>query len=274
MRRPDRRPERRSEDDREFVFGVHAVAEAVEAGEPLARITVGRRRAADKEIVPLLQTAAARGIPVDVEDDGAFRRFGDVHHQHIVALAPPFRYAEWASVRAAVRANPNALVVALDHIKDPHNVGAILRNAECAGAMAAVLPERRSAAVTAAVRRAAAGAASHIPVARVPNLVRAFEDLKEDGCWIVGTASGPQAQDYTTIDYTGRCVLVVGAESKGMSHLALQRCDLLARIPMYGKIASLNASSASAVVLFEAVRQRAIKGLVTGSTSGQTLVNP
>jgi 23S rRNA (guanosine2251-2'-O)-methyltransferase len=278
VRRPDARGARRSarspDDEREYIFGVHAVSEALAAGEPIARVMVGRRRAADKEIAALMQAAAARTIRVDIEDESAFRRFGDVHHQHIVALAPPFLYAEWPSVRAAVRANANALVVVLDHIEDPHNVGAILRNAECAGADAAVLPERRSAAVTAAVRRAAAGAASHLAIARVPNIVRAFTDLKEDGCWVVGTAAVPQAMPYTQVDFTGRCVLVVGAEAKGMSHLALERCDILAKIPMHGKIASLNASSAAAVVLFEAVRQRAAKQLVTTSTSGQTPVNP
>jgi 23S rRNA (guanosine2251-2'-O)-methyltransferase len=260
--------------EREYVFGVHAVTEAIAAGEPLLRLTVGRRRAVDKDIAELLRTAAARGIRVDIEDEAAFRRYGDAHHQHIVALAPPFHYADWPAVRAAVRADANALVVALDHIEDPQNVGAILRNAECAGAIAAVLPERRTAAVTAAVRRAAAGATSHLPIARVPNIVRAFADLKEDGCWVVGTAAVPKAMPYTAVDFTGRCVLVVGAESKGMSHLALQRCDILAKIPMNGKIASLNASSAAAVVLFEAVRQRALKRLVTTSTSGQTPVNP
>jgi 23S rRNA (guanosine2251-2'-O)-methyltransferase len=278
LRRPEargaRRPARSAEEEREYIFGAHAVSEALAAGEPLVRLMVGRRRASDKDIAALLQTAAARGIRVDVEDEAAFRRFGDAHHQHIAALAPPFRYADWSSVRAAVRANANALVVVLDHIEDPQNVGAILRNAECAGATAAVLPERRSASVSAAVRRAAAGAASHLPIARVPNIVRAFGELKEDGCWVVGTAAVSTAMPYTDVDFTGRCVLVVGAEAKGMSHLALERCDILAKIPMHGKIASLNASSAAAVVLFEAIRQRAAKQLVTTSTSGQTPVNP
>jgi 23S rRNA (guanosine2251-2'-O)-methyltransferase len=266
--------DRTPDPDREYLFGVHAIAEAISAGEPLLRIIVGRRRAVDKEIVELMQRAAARSIRVDVEDETKFRRFGDVHHQHIAALSPPFRYAEWTAVRAAVRADSNALVVALDHIEDPQNVGAILRNAECAGATAAVLPERRAASVTAAVRRAAAGAASHLPIARVPNIVRAFTELKEDGCWVVGTAAVPEAMPYTKVDFTGRCVLVVGSEGKGMSHLALQRCDIIAKIPMNGAIASLNASSAAAVVLFEAVRQRSVKQLVTTSTSGQTPVNP
>lgn len=277
MRRPDRTArgrDRAPDPEREYLFGVHAIAEAIAAGEPLLRIIVGKRRALDKEIVELMQRAAARSIRVDVEDEAEFRRFGDVHHQHIAAMSPPFRYAEWSAVRAAVLANANALVVVLDHIEDPQNVGAIVRNAECAGATAAVLPERRAASVTAAVRRAAAGAASHLPIARVPNIVRAFTELKEDGCWVVGTAALPEATPYTKIDFTGRCVLVVGSESKGMSHLALQRCDIVAKIPMNGSIASLNASSAAAVVLFEAVRQRSVKGLVTTSTSGQTPVNP
>jgi len=277
VRRPDRSArgrDRLPDADREYLFGVHAVAEAIAAGEPLLRVVVGRRRALDKEIAELMQRAAARNIQVDIEDETEFRRFGDVHHQHIAALSPPFRYAEWTAVRAAVRADANALVVALDHIEDPQNVGAILRNAECAGAIAAVLPERRAASVTAAVRRAAAGAASHLPIARVPNIVRAFADLKEDGCWVVGTAALPEAISYTEVDFTGRCVLVVGSEGKGMSHLALQRCDIIAKIPMNGTIASLNASSAAAVVLFEAVRQRSVKQLVTTSTSGQSPVNP
>ena len=269
-----RRPARPADDDREYIVGVHAVTEAIVAAEPLSRLHVGRHRALEKNIAALMHAATSRGIRVDVEDESAFRRYGDSHHQHIVATAPPYRYADWSSLRAAVRADENALVVVLDHIEDPHNVGAILRNAESAGATAAVLPERRSAAVTAAVRRAAAGAASHLAVARVPNIVRAFEDLKADGCWIVGTAAVPEATPYTEVDLTGRCALVVGAERKGMSHLALQRCDIVAIIPMKGEIASLNASSAVAVVLFEAVRQRAQKKLVTGSTSGQSPVNP
>ena len=258
----------------ENIFGVHAVAEAIAAGEPIERIIVGRRRALERDLSLLLKEAAARGTRVDIEEETAFRRFGDARHQHVVAAVPPFRYADWSAVRESVRAHPDALVVALDHIEDPHNVGAILRNAECAGAIAAVLPDRRSAAVTAAVRRAAAGAASHMPVARVPNLVRAFEDLKRDGCWVVGTSAAPEAQEYTDIDLTGRCVVVVGAEGKGISRLALERCDLLAKIPMHGKIASLNASSAAAVVLFEAVRQRSERKLVTSRTSGQSPVNP
>ena len=258
----------------EYIFGVHAVAEAIAAGEPLDRIIVGRRRTADRELSVILKEAAARGTRVEVEEEAMFRRFGDARHQHVVAVAPPFRYTQWGALLAVVRERPDAIVVALDHIEDPHNVGAILRNAEAAGAVGAVLPDRRSAAVTATVRRAAAGATSHMAIARVPNLVRAFEDLKREGCWVVGTAAAPGAADYTSVDLTGRCVIVIGAEGKGISRLALVRCDLLARIPMQGKVASLNASSASAIMLFEAVRQRSQSKLVTDRTSGQSPVNP
>jgi 23S rRNA (guanosine2251-2'-O)-methyltransferase len=258
----------------EYIFGVHAVAEAIAAGEPLERIIVGRRRTVDRELSVVLKEAAARGTRVEVEEEATFRRFGDARHQHVVAVAPPFHYTEWGALLAAVRARPDAIVVALDHIEDPHNVGAIIRNAEAAGAVGAVLPDRRSAAVTAAVRRASAGATSHLAIARVPNLVRAFADLKHEGCWVIGTAATPGAHEYTSIDLTGRCVIVIGAEGKGISRLALVRCDLLARIPMQGKIASLNASSASAIMLFEAVRQRSQHKLVTSRTSGQSPVNP
>ncbi len=266
--KPDGKP------DAEYIFGVHAVAEAIAAGEKLERVIVGSRRAADRALAQPLKDAAAHGVRIQVEEEAAFRRFGDARHQHIVAVAPPYRYADWNALRASVRAQPDALVVALDHIEDPHNVGAILRNAEGAGAIGAVLPDRRSAAVTSAVRRSAAGAASHMPVARVPNLVRALEDLKLDGCWVIGTAATPGAQVYTSVDLTGRCAIVIGAEGKGISRLALARCDLIAKIPMQGKIASLNASSAAAVMLFEALRQRAARKLVTSRTSGQTPVNP
>jgi len=266
------KPEARRES--EYIFGVHAVAEAIAAGEPLERIIVGKRRTADRELSVVLKEAAARGTRVEIEEEAMFRRFGDARHQHVVAIAPPFRYAEWSTLLAAVRERDDAIVVALDHIEDPHNVGAILRNAEAAGAVGAVLPDRRSASVTASVRRAAAGAASHLAIARVPNLVRAFEDLKREGCWVIGTAAAPGTPDYTSVDLTGRCVIVIGAEGKGISRLALVRCDLLARIPMQGKIASLNASSASAIMLFEAVRQRSQRKLVTSRTSGQSPVNP
>jgi 23S rRNA (guanosine2251-2'-O)-methyltransferase len=128
--------------------------------------------------------------------------------------------------------------------------------------------------VTPAARRAAAGAASHIRIASVPNLVRSLEDLKADGCWVYGLAAVPEAVPYTTIDFAGKCVLVVGAEGKGISRLVLERCDRLAAIPLHGKVASLNASAAVAVALFEAVRQKTGRLIVTQKNKQQTPINP
>lgn len=257
--------------DDEIIAGVHAVAEALEAGETLRRISIGKRREGDPALATIVAAAPAAGVPVSYEPDAAFRKYGDVRHQHVAAFAKPFGYVPWAAVRDAVRADVNALVVALDHIEDPQNLGAVMRNAEGAAATAVVIPDRRSAAVTPAARRAAAGATSHLRVASVPNLVRAIEDLKADGCWVYGLATAQPAVPYTEIDFTGRCALVVGAEGKGLSRLALERCDRLVKIPLAGKVASLNASSAAAIVLFEALRQRASTNIVTRGTSRKPL---
>ncbi len=118
------------------------------------------------------------------------------------------------------------------------------------------MPERRNAAVTAVTRRSAAGATSHLRIARVPNIVAAMEALKDDGCWVTGTPAGPGAVDYHEADYTAKCVLVMGAEGKGLSRLVSERCDSLVRIPLHGRVASLNAAGAAAIVLFEVARRR------------------
>jgi 23S rRNA (guanosine2251-2'-O)-methyltransferase len=258
----------------EAIFGIHAVAEALAAGERLKRIMIGKARERDPALGVILENARAAGVQVSFEDEAAFRRFGDARHQHVAAIAPLYAYADWASIREVVRADPSALVVALDHVEDPQNLGSVLRNAEGAGAAAVVIPDRRSAAVTAATRRAAAGAASHLRVASVPNLVRALDDLKSDGCWVYGLAAAEGAVSYTDLDFSGRCVLVVGAEGKGLSRLVSEHCDRLAVIPLRGKVASLNAASASAVALFEAVRQKTQRRSVAPEHTRHTPVNP
>lgn len=242
--------------DDEFIVGVHAVAEALAAGERVRRIIIASHRQHDKVLAEIIAAAKRSKIEIAIEGERWFARFQNARHQHVAALLPAFRYADWRATRDALRKNESALVLALDHIEDPHNLGALVRNAECAGAQAVVIPERRGAGVTAAARRAAAGATSHLPIARVPNLVRALEDLKEDGHWVVGLAPLPTAVPYTSADYLGKCTLVVGSEGKGLSRLVAERCDRLVRIPVLGRVASLNAASAGAVVLYEVVRQR------------------
>ena len=253
-RRKRRQPRRPSED--ESITGVHAVAEALAAGERFEKIIIGAARTGDPAVQAIVRAAKTAGVKVAVESEDAFCRFGSDRHQHVAAVVKRYSYARWEDVRAAVRAAPDALVVVLDHIEDPQNLGAVMRNAEGAGATAVVIPDRRSVGVTPASRRAAAGAASHLRVAVVPNLARALGELKGDGCWVYGLSTDAGAVTYTQADMRGRCVLVVGAEGKGLSRVVAERCDRLVEIPLHGKVKSLNASSAAAVALFEARRQR------------------
>jgi 23S rRNA (guanosine2251-2'-O)-methyltransferase len=240
--------------DEDQIFGIHAVDEALRAGEPLRRIIIGKHREHDPKLARLIAAARARDIPI------AFERSGDMRspsvHQHVRAILPPFAYTPWEEVRSLVRAAKRTLVVVIDHLEDPQNLGAVLRNAEGAGANAVVMPDRRNAGITAVTRKAAAGAISHLKIARVPNIAAAIGALKDDGCWVTGLSLAPGALDYHRADYTAKCALVVGAEGKGLSRLVSERCDALVHIPLHGKIASLNAASAAALVLFEAVKAR------------------
>ncbi|MBV8204132.1 MAG: 23S rRNA (guanosine(2251)-2'-O)-methyltransferase RlmB [Candidatus Eremiobacteraeota bacterium] len=242
--------------DDEEIVGVHAVWEAVRAGEVLHRIVIGKHRERDPKLAGLIDAARLRDIPVIFEQIRDPRlRSGD-HHQHVRGLVRPFRYTPWEEVRRGVRGVASTLVVVIDHIEDPQNLGAVLRNAEGAGAGAIVMPERRNAGVTPVTRRTAAGAASHLKIARVPNIVAAIKALKDDGCWVTGLSPSQAAVPYDQADYTAKCALVVGAEGKGLSRLVMERCDALVRIPLRGQVASLNAASAAAVVLFEVARRR------------------
>ncbi|MBV8117750.1 MAG: 23S rRNA (guanosine(2251)-2'-O)-methyltransferase RlmB, partial [Candidatus Eremiobacteraeota bacterium] len=173
-----------------------------------------------------------------------------------VAIAPPFSYA---SLNAVMNRRPRAarkLFVLLDHLTDPHNVGAIIRTAECAGADAVILPERRSAGINATVRKSAAGAAAHLPIARVTNLAEAIRAMKKAGVWVVGADASPEAVEMTRADLNRDLALVIGAEGSGLSHVVRRECDYVVRIPLHGEVASLNASVAAGVLLYEALRQR------------------
>jgi 23S rRNA (guanosine2251-2'-O)-methyltransferase len=179
------------------------------------------------------------------------RLAGTADHQGVVADAEPYPYADAASLLAAA----DAVVVALDQVQDPRNLGAICRSAEAAGASGAVIPSRRAAAVTPAACKASAGAVEHLPVARVTNLASWLGQAKEAGAWIYGAEAGAPAP-HTQADLTGRVVLVLGGEGKGLRRRVAETCDLLVSIPVRGRVASLNVSAAAAVLLFEALRQR------------------
>ena len=229
--------------------GIHPVVEALRASNPLERILIaqGAGGARLQEIIDLARRA---GVPVRFEPRAALERLaGTSAHQGIVALGAARKYAELESVAE------RDLLVVLDGVEDPHNLGAIVRTAHAAGAGAVIIPERRAASLTDVVAKAAAGALEHLPVARVTNVNRTLEDLKRRGHWIYGIDErGTEA--YDQVDYAARSVMVLGGEGKGLHEQVRNHCDLLVRIPMAGKISSLNVSVAAGVVLFEWRRQR------------------
>jgi len=240
----------------DVVYGVHAVDEMLVAGEPLRRIHVGDDRKRDPALRNLLERARAAEIPVRFESRAFFASFPYKAHQGVVAFGEPFEYTTLEEAIALGRAHPPALFVVLDHVTDPHNVGAIVRSAECAGATAVVLPERRSAGVNPTVRKSSAGATAFVPIARVANVAQAVRTLKKSGVWVYGAALAPSARTYTAVDLRSPCALVVGAEGAGIAPLVQRECDELIDIPVLGKVQSLNASVAAGVLLYEAVRQR------------------
>jgi 23S rRNA (guanosine2251-2'-O)-methyltransferase len=185
-------------------------------------------------------------------DDGELTRLaGSPDHQGVVAEVDPYPYADPGSLLGA----DDALVLALDGVQDPRNLGAICRSAEAAGASGVMIPTRRSAAITAAACKASAGAVEHLPVARAPNLERWLAGTKNDGAWVYGAdAEAPTA--YTDADLSGRVVLVLGGEGKGLRRLVSERCDMLVSIPLGGRVGSLNVSAAATILAFEVVRQR------------------
>ncbi|MBV9439109.1 MAG: 23S rRNA (guanosine(2251)-2'-O)-methyltransferase RlmB [Candidatus Eremiobacteraeota bacterium] len=254
-RPPGRRPGARFDLD-DVIYGVHAVDEALNAGEPLRRIHVGDDRKRDPTLRNLLERARLANVPLRFESRAFFASFPYKAHQGVVAFGEPFAYAGLDEVLAARARDRPALVVVLDHVTDPHNVGAIVRTAECAGATAVVVPERRSAGVNATVRKSSAGATAYLPIARVANVANTVRTLQKAGLWVYGAAAGDGGRAYTDVDLTGDVALVIGAEGEGLSALVRRECDGLLAIPLRGRVGSLNASVAAGVLLYEVVRQR------------------
>ncbi|MBV9233371.1 MAG: 23S rRNA (guanosine(2251)-2'-O)-methyltransferase RlmB [Candidatus Eremiobacteraeota bacterium] len=250
-----KRNQRPAFDFDDCVYGIHAVEEALRANEPLRAIHVNAARGGDPLLRRILTTATERKIAVRMEPRAFFERLPFKAHQGVVAVTPPFPYV--ALPELLRRAPPGQrMFVLLDHLTDPHNVGAIARTAEATGASGMVLPERRSAGINATVRKAAAGATAYLPVARVGSLAGAIRMLKEAGVWAVGADASEGAVDLAKADLNRDLALVIGAEGEGLGTLIKRECDYLVRIPMRGHVASLNASVAAAVLLYETLRQR------------------
>ncbi len=238
------------------IEGRNAVIEALRAGTAIDKIYL-QKGETDRTLGHVASKARAAGIVVVEADRRKLDAMSRTHaHQGVIALAAVREYAGVEDIlrTAADRGEP-PLVVVCDEISDPQNLGAIIRTAECAGAHGVIIPKRRSAGLTAVVAKTSAGAVAHVPVARVPNIPALLKDLKKQGVWVFGTAADGDTALYTA-DLKGPTAIVIGSEGTGMTRLAAENCDFLVSIPMRGKLSSLNASAAAAILLYEAVRQR------------------
>ena len=245
------------ENEREDVIeGRNAVIEALRAGRNIDKIFIAKGEV-DKTLGHIASKARAAGIVVVEADRRKLDGMSVTQaHQGVVALAAVREYVSIADILAIAeeRGEP-PFVIACDEISDPHNLGAILRTAECVGAHGILIPKRRSAGLTATVGKASAGAAEHMAVARVANMASALRELKEAGLWIYGTAADGTSPLWKT-DFSGPVCLVIGSEGEGMSRIVSEQCDFLVSIPMKGQLSSLNASASAAIVMYEILRSR------------------
>jgi 23S rRNA (guanosine2251-2'-O)-methyltransferase len=246
------------------LYGINTVAEALKArGRAFEWVGVATERN-DIRLKRVIDECRKIGVQVRFLSRLELDKLaGNAAHQGLVAVTSGKQYNDLDDVVAA-RRGEHSLIVVLDGVEDPHNLGAILRTADAAGADGVVVPDRRAAGVTAAVAKVSAGASEHLPIAKVTNISRALEELKSNDLWIVGLdESGPQT--YDAIDYKMHCAVVLGAEGKGLHDLVRKHCDFLVSIPMLGKVPSLNVSVAAGIVLFEVVRQRRLAAAKTAS---------
>ena len=239
-----------------IIEGRNAVIEALRAGTAIDKIYLLKGET-DKTLGHIASKARSAGIVVVDADKRKLDAMSRTHsHQGVIALAAVREYVSVESMlKAAEGKGEKPLLILCDEISDPHNLGAILRTAECAGAHGVIIPKRRSAGLTAIVGKTSAGAVSYMPVARVANLTATIEDLKKAGVWVFGTAAEGTTGLYDA-DLKGPAAIVIGSEGDGISRLVAEKCDFLVSIPMKGKISSLNASAAAAILMYEAVRQR------------------
>jgi 23S rRNA (guanosine2251-2'-O)-methyltransferase len=250
---------RRSSPERHLLYGVNPVVEALRADRLPDQITIAEGTR-DERLRELIELARQRGVSVrharrrDID-----REAGNNHHQGVIARIAAPEYADadnlLESLGAAVGTQPEPLALILDGIEDPRNLGAILRTAECAGASGVFIPERRAVGLNETVAKASAGAIEYLPVARVTNLSVLIRQLKERNVWVVG-AAGDAKMNYSEWEWTRPSAIVLGAEGAGLHRLVRENCDALVKIPVLGKIESLNVSVAAGIILYEAWRQR------------------
>lgn len=240
----------------ERLVGRNPVIEALRAGRPINKILLAKN-ASPASLKEILALAGERNIFVQyVEKRQLDLLTGGEVHQGVVAQAAAKEYADWEEILGEVRSGGKTpLFLLLDGVEDPHNLGAILRTSDAAGVHCVIIPKHRAVPLTSGVAKASAGAIEHVPVARVTNLAQTIEKLKEKGFWVAG-ADQDAKEDYFSVDLQGPLAIVLGGEDKGLGKVVRDKCDFLLRIPMYGKINSLNVSIAASVLLYEIVRQR------------------
>jgi len=239
-----------------LIVGRQPVLEALKSRQPIERILI-LHGTSGSHIDQAKQMARKLAIPVKETDKERFAELaGDTLAQGIIAIIDSYQYAEIEEILAvAQQKNESPFILILDEIEDPHNLGALIRSAECAGIHGIVIPLHNAASVNSTVTKTSAGATAHLPIARVTNIAQTMDELKKAGVWIVGTEMESDIL-YDEHDYRGSLALVIGNEGKGMRRLVKEKCDFLVKIPMHGKIESLNASVAGALVMFEAAKIR------------------
>jgi len=246
-----------TDDRREgLIEGRNAVIEALRAGRPIDKIYIAKGDT-DATLRQIAAKAREKGIVVVAADRRKLDNMSMTKsHQGVIALAAVREYSTIEDIlKIAGERGEKPLIVICDEISDPHNLGAIIRTAECAGAHGVIVPKRRSAGVTPIISKTSAGAVEHIAVARVSNITAAIKELQKAGVWVFGTAADGETRLWDA-DFKGASAIVIGSEGKGMGRLVGESCDFRVSIPMFGKISSLNASASAAILLYEAVRQR------------------
>jgi 23S rRNA (guanosine2251-2'-O)-methyltransferase len=250
-------PKHRPGRNRHTVEGRRAVLEALRSTSRLERILLQEDIEHGPQIRSIVEGAQERKVPIETVGRRAMDRESNTNkHQGVIALAPDPDYVALDQLLLhATGGEEAALLVVLDGVEDPQNLGAIARSVDGAGGHGLVIPERRAAGVSPGAIRASAGALQHVPVSRVVNLSRALDEIKAAGVWTVGL-DGDTDQNYTDIDMTGPVALIIGSEGDGMSRIIREKCDFLASLPLKGQIESLNASVTAGIMLYEALRQR------------------
>lgn len=260
-RKEEKRKEIRREEDAEKRFddqieGRNSVLELLESGKDVNKIFVTRGEK-HGSINKILGIAKERKIIVVEKDKKQMDEMAqEENYQGVIAIVPPFEYVEIADIlEVAKERNEDPFVIVLDGIEDPHNLGSIIRTAETAGVHGVIIPKRRAVSVNSTVNKASAGAVEHMKIARVTNISDAIEELKKAGLWVCGTAVDTNKYYYNQ-DLTGALAIVIGNEGKGIGEKVKKNCDFLVKIPMKGKVQSLNASVSTGIVVYEAVKQR------------------